>query len=95
MCLAQGFAIPQSSADNIEEDDDSVFTTQNVGFLILSSTFGIIIGDVLWLEALRLLGAKHVIVIDSLFKICFTNKGITDPLEAITFPYLVTLNPFT
>ncbi len=38
----------------------------NVGYLILSSTLGIIVGDVLWLEALRLLGAKHVIVIDSL-----------------------------
>jgi len=62
MCLIRGFAI---TSDNIEEDDDSVFTTQNVGFLILSSTLGIIIGDVLWLEALRLLGAKHVIVIDS------------------------------
>ena len=61
MCLVRGFAI--SSSDNME---DSVFTTQNVGFLILSSTLGIIIGDVLWLEALRLLGAKHVIVIDSL-----------------------------
>jgi len=64
MCLVRGFAIPPSS-DNIEEEE-SVFTTQNVGFLILSSTLGIIIGDVLWLEALRLLGAKHVIVIDSL-----------------------------
>jgi len=64
MCLVRGFAIPPSS-ENIEEED-SVFTTQNVGFLILSSTLGIIIGDVLWLEALRLLGAKHVIVIDSL-----------------------------
>jgi len=61
MCLVRGFAI--SSSGSIE---DSVFTTQNVGFLILSSTLGIIIGDVLWLEALRLLGAKHVIVIDSL-----------------------------
>jgi len=64
MCLVRGFAIPPSS-DNIEEED-SVFTTQSVGMLILSSTLGIIIGDVLWLEALRLLGAKHVIVIDSL-----------------------------
>ena len=60
MCLIRGFEI---SSSDIEE---SVFTTQSVGMLILSSTLGIIIGDVLWLEALRLLGAKHVIVIDSL-----------------------------
>ena len=43
-----------------------VFTITSVGYLTLSSTLGIIIGDVLWLEALRLLGAKHVIVADSL-----------------------------
>lgn len=59
MCLARGFAISS-------EASSTVFRAPNVGFLILSSTLGIIIGDVLWLEALRLLGAKHVIVIDSL-----------------------------
>ncbi|KAL7536130.1 hypothetical protein ACHAXR_006932 [Thalassiosira sp. AJA248-18] len=62
MCLVRGFAL--SSSVNTEES--SVFTINNVGFLVLSSTLGIIVGDVLWLEALRLLGAKHVIVIDSL-----------------------------
>ena len=48
------------------EEYSNVFTTASVGYLILSSTLGIVIGDVLWLEALRLLGAKHVIVMDSL-----------------------------
>ena len=43
-----------------------MFTSSSVGFLLLSSTLGIIIGDVLWLEALRLIGAKHVLVIDSI-----------------------------
>ena len=82
MCLVRGFAISSSSSeeDVINEDNtnnyyytteesttnNNVFTTTTVGFLILSSTLGIIIGDVLWLEALQLLGAKHVIVIDSL-----------------------------
>jgi len=61
MCLTRGFAI---STD--ESTSSDVFTITNVGYLILSSTLGILVGDVLWLEALRLLGAKHVIVIDSL-----------------------------
>lgn len=37
-----------------------------VGYLLLSSTLGIVIGDVLWLEALRLIGARRVIVIDTI-----------------------------
>lgn len=57
MCLVRGFAI---------SGETSVFTISSVGFLILSSTLGIIIGDILWIEAMRLLGAKDVIVIDSL-----------------------------
>ncbi|KAL9179986.1 hypothetical protein ACHAXT_007956, partial [Thalassiosira profunda] len=59
MCLLRGFALSS-------EDPSSVFTQSTVGFLVLSSTLGILVGDILWLEALRLLGAKHVIVIDSL-----------------------------
>ena len=79
MCLVRGFAISSSSSSSSEEDvinednnntytesTTNVFTTTTVEYLILSSTLGIIIGDVLWLEALQLLGAKHVIVIDSL-----------------------------
>lgn len=61
MCAARGFAI-ETTPGAVE----SVFTVTTVGYLILSSALGILVGDVLWLEALRLLGAKHVIVIDSL-----------------------------
>jgi drug/metabolite transporter (DMT)-like permease len=43
-----------------------VFTTQAVGYLILSSTIGIVIGDWTWLQALQILGARRVILIDSL-----------------------------
>ena len=50
----------------IESYSNEVLTVTSVGYLALSSTLGIIFGDVLWLEALRLLGAKHVIVADSL-----------------------------
>ena len=42
-----------------------VFTTQAVGYLFLSSTIGIVIGDWTWLEALQLLGARRVILMDS------------------------------
>jgi drug/metabolite transporter (DMT)-like permease len=60
MCFISGFA------NSSHELTSSVFTTVSVGYLILSSTLGIIVGDVLWLEALCILGAKHVIVIDSI-----------------------------
>ena len=43
-----------------------VFTTEKVGFLLVSSTIGILIGDWTWLEGMRLLGARKVIVMDSL-----------------------------
>mmetsp|Transcript_9537 Transcript_9537/g.18341 ORF Transcript_9537/g.18341 Transcript_9537/m.18341 type:complete len:391 (-) Transcript_9537:496-1668(-) len=43
-----------------------VFTLQTVGYMFLSSTIGIIIGDWTWLEALQLLGARRVILMDSL-----------------------------
>ena len=43
-----------------------VFTTEAVGYLILSSTIGIVIGDWTWLQALQLLGARRVILMDSL-----------------------------
>ncbi|KAL3776455.1 hypothetical protein HJC23_008440 [Cyclotella cryptica] len=60
------FAIMAGIRGFSQSEYSSVFTVTSVGFLTLSSTLGIIIGDVLWLEALRLLGAKHVIVADSL-----------------------------
>lgn len=60
------FAIMASIRGFAHDESAQVFTVTSVGYLALSSTLGIIIGDVLWLEALRLLGAKHVIVLDSL-----------------------------
>ncbi|KAL7517973.1 hypothetical protein ACHAWX_002842 [Stephanocyclus meneghinianus] len=60
------FAIMAGIRGFSQSEFSGVFTVTSVGFLTLSSTLGIIIGDVLWLEALRLLGAKHVIVADSL-----------------------------
>ena len=63
MCMIRGFAIDSNAASS---SSSSSFTTRNVGYLMLSSTLGIIVGDVLWLEALRLLGPKRVIIIDSL-----------------------------
>ena len=42
-----------------------VYTMETVCFLILSSVLGIVVGDFLWLEALRLLGARRVIVVDT------------------------------
>lgn len=65
---AIGFAIMAATrgfSQSMYETSD-VFTVANVGYLVLSSTLGILVGDILWLEALRLLGAKHVIVVDSL-----------------------------
>jgi len=43
-----------------------IMTLRNVGFLMLSSFLGILVGDWAWLEGMRLVGAKKVIVVDSL-----------------------------
>ena len=43
----------------------SIFTRTSVGYLMLSATIGILIGDWTWLEGLRLLGARRIILIDS------------------------------
>ncbi|GKY97319.1 hypothetical protein MPSEU_000690300 [Mayamaea pseudoterrestris] len=44
----------------------SIFTTQAVGYLILSSLIGIVIGDWAWLRGLQLLGARRTILMDSI-----------------------------
>jgi drug/metabolite transporter (DMT)-like permease len=64
-----------SAAAAAEAAGEEAFSTRNVGYLILSSTLGIIIGDVLWLQALLILGAKQVIVIDSLRPFCAALLG--------------------
>lgn len=60
---------------NHETDDNSpggilfpteIFTARSVGFLMLSSTIGILIGDWTWLQALQLMGARRVILMDSI-----------------------------
>ena len=61
-------------ADNDAAIDDGrgpafppeLFTVQSVGFLMLSSTIGILIGDWTWLEALQLIGARPVVLMDSI-----------------------------
>jgi drug/metabolite transporter (DMT)-like permease len=74
--LLLSLTVPFQRGNNDEEEDDDrrdgspfphdVFTERVVGFLFLSSAIGIIIGDWMWLQALQLLGAKRVILIDSL-----------------------------
>ena len=67
-------ALQRDTADNengVIRDDhtlfpSTVFTTSAVGYLFLSSTLGIVIGDWTWLQALQLLGAKPVILMDAL-----------------------------
>ena len=39
---------------------------ESLSFLLLSSLLGIVIGDSVWLEALKIIGARRVIVIDSI-----------------------------
>jgi drug/metabolite transporter (DMT)-like permease len=51
------------SKDNLFPSE--VFTQTSVGYLMLSATIGILLGDWIWLEGLRLIGARRVIVIDS------------------------------
>lgn len=58
-----GWSISDGGDGNIE-NEEVVFTIESVSFLILSGFIGIIIGDLAWLEALRLLGATQVLVID-------------------------------
>ena len=53
------------SADACDPFPKEIFTIEAVGFLVLSSILGIVVGDFLWLEALRLLGARRVIVVDT------------------------------
>jgi drug/metabolite transporter (DMT)-like permease len=46
--------------------EEEIFTSQKIGGLMVSSTIGILIGDWVWLEGLRLLGSRKIIVVDSL-----------------------------
>lgn len=55
---------------NSEDVINLHFTIKNVGFLMLSSVLGILLGDFCWLEGMRVLGARKLIVIDSLKPCC-------------------------
>ena len=44
----------------------STYLSPACGMLILSSLLGIVVGDVAWLQALQMLGARRVILVDSL-----------------------------
>jgi drug/metabolite transporter (DMT)-like permease len=70
-CTASiGFLILSLSVRAGKDDDQmfppDIFTREAVGYLLLSSTIGIVIGDLMWLEGLRLLGAPRTIMMDSL-----------------------------
>jgi uncharacterized membrane protein len=66
----------------VENDNDEVVDVAvvvngsqdngTIGFLILSSVIGILIGDLLWLQALSILGTVRVIFIDALKPFCAT-----------------------
>ena len=64
-----GFVIASAASRLLSDEQpfsSDIFQRENVGYLMLSSVIGIIIGDWTWLEGLRLLGARRVIVMDSL-----------------------------
>ncbi len=60
-----GFLILSFATRPGEKFPSNVFTQTSVGYLMLSATIGILLGDWIWLEGLRLIGARRVIVIDS------------------------------
>ncbi len=68
--LIVGFIFNFTISEGIEVDDEEKsslsWTFESVSYLILSGFIGIIIGDLAWLEALRLLGASRVLIIDTL-----------------------------
>lgn len=61
-----GFLILSCTARSSKPFPSEVFTWQAIGYMVLSSTIGILIGDWTWLEALQMLGARRVILMDSL-----------------------------
>ena len=68
-CTLAGLAFAVLSLVARETDEifpRDVFTPNAVGALMLSSTVGILIGDWTWLEGMRLLGSRKVIIMDSL-----------------------------
>jgi len=84
-CVASiGFAILTAVYGNV--GDWSVLTT---GYLILSSTIGIIIGDWTWLKGLEILGARRVILIDACKPFCAALLGYLVLDEDLAWPSIV------
>lgn len=79
------------SLASLDWDDLSVFTARNVGFLMLSSTIGILIGDLAWLEGLRILGVRKVIVMDCLKPFLAAFFGRVFLGEELSFPAYIGL----
>jgi drug/metabolite transporter (DMT)-like permease len=61
------------------------YTAESTGFLVLSAFLGITVGDAAWLQALRLLGAKRVIIIDTLKPFLAAVLGALFLHEALSF----------
>jgi drug/metabolite transporter (DMT)-like permease len=61
-----GFLVLSLTTRSGELFPSLIFTTRAVGYLMLSSTIGILIGDLTWLEGLHLLGARRVILVDAI-----------------------------
>jgi len=61
-----GFLIVAVVTRYAEPISSDLFNKEVIGYLFLSSLLGIVIGDFMWLEALRLIHAKRVIVVDAL-----------------------------
>lgn len=65
---------------------------QSIGFLLLSGFIGIVVGDLLWLQALRLLGASNVFVIDTLKPFAATLLGyliLGENIQKVAFSGIV------
>lgn len=62
MCFIDGFVKDEFKVDQYQE----YYNAESIGFLVLSSTLGILIGDTLWLVALTEIGAARVLVVDAI-----------------------------
>ncbi|CAD7932871.1 unnamed protein product [Amoebophrya sp. A120] len=81
-----------SLAELLDQEEESTFygsadyTLTQVFVLIVSGTIGITIGDVFWLSAVQLIGAKKVVLVDSLkpfLAIYFGSVWLNEDIESI------------
>lgn len=68
MCFIDGFVKDDFKVDNGVDvyQYEEYYNAESIGFLVLSSTLGILIGDTLWLVALTEIGAARVLVVDAI-----------------------------